>query len=302
MINEPQPIVDYTIVGNKTFSDLSSIIEDLNKEELLGFDVETDKDNLVVFMQVYAPSKNRTYIFGKDVFPVLKDMFSMWGNWHVVGHNIQYDLAACKRTFNSYSTPEADTFLLSCSLQEDLKGLKPLCHQYFGFPLVDWETLFGDYDYTNMTEDKWHYIANDPYYTYLLYSYYKEQGFYSFIEDVHRVDIKAMLQYMEAAFTGLQIDQEKFDGYLSEYSNHVSELQDKLDAYAGWNMKVTSTKDVKKLLFEQMELPIPPITTDKGEVSVSKEALSYVPDTDGIVSLILKIKEARSVISAMKNL
>jgi hypothetical protein len=51
-----------------------------------------------------------------------------------------------------------------------------------------------------------------------------------------------------------------------------------------------------------MELPTPPITTDKGEVSVSKEALTYVPDKDGIITLITQIKESRSILTSMKNL
>ena len=93
-----------------------------------------------------------------------------------------------------------------------------------------------------------------------------------------------------------------FAEYLEQYTNQVNELQEKLNLYAGWEVRTTSTKDLKKLLFEQMELPTPPITTDKGEVSVSKEALTYVPDKDGIITLITQIKESRSVLTAMKNL
>jgi DNA polymerase I-like protein with 3'-5' exonuclease and polymerase domains len=107
---------------------------------------------------------------------------------------------------------------------------------------------------------------------------------------------------MESSTRGIIIDKNKFNEYLDQYTQQVAELQSKLDTYAGWPVRVTATNDIKKLLFEQMQLPTPSITTDKGEISVSKEALSYVPDTDGIVTLISQIKESRSILAAMKNL
>ena len=89
---------------------------------------------------------------------------------------------------------------------------------------------------------------------------------------------------------------------MEQYTKQVDDLQVKLNEYAGWEVRTTATRDLRKLLFEQMELPTPPITTEKGEVSVSKEALSYVEDKDGIVSLILQIKEAKSILASMQNL
>lgn len=291
--------ISFTVVNEENFE---IVLNHLNStQEILGFDVETNKDGTIHFIQIYSPVSEQTFIFQGDDKDISK-LVSSWGRWDVVGHNIQFDLSSCLKQYGSYPHPVADTFLLACSLQEEQKGLKPLCNQYFGYPVVNWEDLFGDYDYTNMNDDKWHYVANDPYYTYSLLEYYKQVGAYRFVKKAHEIDIAAMIQYMEASFLGLLIDQEKFGQYMEQYTKQVDELQESLNLYAGWEVRTTSTKDLKKLLFEQMELPTPPITTDKGEVSVSKEALSYVPDKDGVISLITQIKESRSVLSAMKNL
>lgn len=292
------PNIQYTLVDAENFD---QVVNHLNSvQDILGFDTETNKDGSIHFIQIYSPVSNQTFIFYGDDSNIDKLTFK-WSSWKVVGHNIQFDLANCLRQYGSYPKPVGDTFLLACSLQEEQKGLKPLCNQYFGFPIVNWEELFMDYDYT-MDDDKWHYVANDPYYTYLLLEHYRQVGAYRFVKRVHEIDIKSMIHYMESSVTGLQIDQTKFAEYLEQYTNQVNELQEKLNLYAGWEVRTTSTKDLKKLLFEQMELPTPPITTDKGEVSVSKEALTYVPDKDGIITLITQIKESRSVLTAMKNL
>jgi DNA polymerase I-like protein with 3'-5' exonuclease and polymerase domains len=291
--------VNYTIVDE---SNIDSVISHLKSiQDTLGFDTEVNKDGSVKFIQIYSPTANVTLIFYGDS-PQVSKLTSVWKDFNVVGHNLQFDLACCLSNYGSYPNPVADTFLLACSLQEEQKGLKPLCNQYFGFPIVSWEELFGDYDYSNMDDAKWHYVANDPYYTHLLFEHYRQVGAYRFVKKAHAMDIQAMIHYMEASVLGLLIDQDKFNEYLTQYTNQVDELQERLNLYAGWEVRTTSTKDLKKLLFEQMELPTPPITTDKGEVSVSKEALSYVPDKDGVVSLITQIKESRSVLSAMKNL
>lgn len=291
--------VPYTIVDKDIMSQIVAHLDSVH--DTLGFDVETDKEGRIVFIQIYSPVSEQTFIFRGDD-PDINKLTLKWSRWEVVGHNLQFDLAACLRNYGSYPKPISDTFLLACSLQEDQKGLKPLCNQYFGFPLVSWEGLFGDYDYSNMTDAKWHYIANDPYYTYLLLQHYQQVGAYLFVKDAHNIDLGAMLAYMESSERGIQIDMDKFNYYLDLYTQQVDELQSKLDLYAGWEVRTTSTKDMKKLLFEQMGMPLPPISTEKGEVSVSKEALSFLPDTDGIITLIGQIKESRAILSSMKSL
>ena len=291
--------IPYTVVDEEGFdiavNHLSSISENL------GFDTETNKDGTIKFIQIYSPVADQTFIFnGND--PQINKLTSSWGLWNVIGHNIQFDLSACLKQYGGYPNPVADTYLIACSLQEGQKGLKPLCQQYFGIEYKTWEELFGDFDYSNMTEEKWHYVANDPYYTFALFEYYRQVGAYRFVKKVHEIDVKSMIHYMESSTKGILIDKNKFNEYLEQYTTQVSELQSKLDKYAGWPVRVTATSDIKKLLFDQLQLPIPPITTDKGEISVSKEALSYVPDKDGIVTLISQIKESRSILAAMKNL
>lgn len=292
---------DFDLVEGESFPIAIQHLESVKKEGLFGFDTETNKDGSIRFIQIYSPISNKTFIFNGDD-PQIKGLAGIWETFNVVGHNLQFDLSACLRQYGNYPNPAADTFLIACSLQEEQKGLKALCSQFFGFPVTDWETLFGDYDYSNMDSDKWHYVANDPYYACLLFEHYRQAGAYRFVKKAHEIDIKAMILYMEASVYGLQVDQGRFSQYLEQYTAQVNDLQDRLNAYAGWEVRTGSTKDLKRLLFEQMGLPTPPITTDKGEVSVSKEALSYVPDKDGIITLITQVKESKAILAAMNSI
>lgn len=272
----------------------------VSKDNYFGFDTESDKDGRIKFIQIYSPVARRTFIF-RGLPETLEKLSAVWSAWNVIGHNIQFDLALCKRYVGNYPNPVIDTFLLACELQEEKKGLKTLCHQYFGTEEVSWEQLFGDYDY-NMTPEKWQYVANDPYLTYKLYQHYTINGAYRFVHKAHEIDIKAMIKYMESAQVGIFIDTEAYNKYLEQYETQVNDLQGKLNEYAGWEVRTSSTGDIKKLLFEQMAMTPPPITTEKGGISVSKEALSYLPDTDGVVSLITQVKESRAILTSLKNL
>jgi DNA polymerase I-like protein with 3'-5' exonuclease and polymerase domains len=290
--------IPYIIVDDDNFDQTINHLSSIS--ETLGFDTETNKDGTIHFIQIYSPVADQTFIFRGDD-PKISKLTNNWGMWNVVGHNIQYDLSVCLKQYGSYPNPVADTFLIACSVQESEKGLKTLIKQYFGYTSKSWEELFGDFDYT-MDDAKWHYVANDPYYTYALFEHYRNVGAYRFVKKVHEIDIKAMIHYMESSTRGILIDQGKFNEYLEQYTNQVDGLQTKLNEYAGWEVRTSATRDIKKLLFEQMGLPIPPITTETGEVSVSKEALSYIPDTDGIITLITQIKESKAILASMKNL
>lgn len=285
-----------------TSSTVADVLDHLDHASIFGFDTETKKDGSLKFIQIYSPIADKTFIFDAED-PSIQELVSRWENYSVVGHNLQFDFSVCLKIFGSHPFAYADTFLLSCSLQENEKSLKGLCCQYFGFPMVEWEEVFkGDENYENMDDKKWAYVANDPYYAYMLFSHYKDVGAYYFVKKAHDIDLSAMEYYMRATLRGLHIDHEKFRYYLDLYTQQVKDLQEELDLYAGWEVNTSSTRDIKKLLFDQMGLPLPPIHTDKGEVSVSKEALSYVPDRDGIISLVTQIKESKSIYTAMKNL
>lgn len=271
-------------------------------EGLIGLDIETDTEIVPVFLQIYLPSEHKSYIFDlrNEYTSALKNHMA---SWKAVGHNLWYDLTHLYKVYGVFPTAAFDTFLLSCSLQEEDKSLKGLIKAFFGWETSKWDVVFADNpDYVTMSDKQMNYIANDPYYAFLLLDHYKNGGQLAFVERAHAIDMGAFPRYLVASVDGLEVDRDKFGLLLEEYRANFVGLQAELDAYAGKPVRVSSTKDLKELLFDQMGLTPPPITTPTGAISVSKQALSYVHDKDGIISLITEIKETKSVLSSSETL
>lgn len=275
--------------------------QEILSSTLVGFDTETNSKGEVKFMQIYVPESETSYIFDMESESG-KKFISNISKLHIVGHNLPFDISAIYTQFGVYPIPVYDTFLLACSLQEGEKGLKPLVKDYFGYEIQDWENLFqADPDYLDMNEEKIAYIANDPFFTWKLLDHWKKSGAYAYVKNAHEIDMGCMLHYVISSARGIIVDLDKFDQMLEEYRIQSENLQKKLDDYAGWNVRTSSVKDLRKLLFEQMGLTPPSMMTPSGEISVSKEALSYVEDRDGVISLISEIKESKHIMSALQK-
>lgn len=281
-------------------SDIYDLAEkSILSSSLVGFDTETNSRGEVKFIQIYVPETEVSYIFDMESGSG-KKFISNISKLHIVGHNLPFDISAIYTQFGVYPIPVYDTFLLACSLQEGEKGLKPLVKDYFGFEIQDWESLFqSDPDYLEMSSEKIAYIANDPYFTWKLLDHWKKTGAYDFVKNAHEIDMGCMLHYVLASARGIIVDLDKFDKMIEEYRAQSESLQKKLDTYAGWNVRTSSVRDLRELLFNQMGLNPPPMTTPSGEISVSKEALSYVEDRDGIISLISEIKESKHILASL---
>lgn len=184
-----------------------------------------------------------------------------------------------------------------------MKGLKLLINNIFGYPAHDWESLFlDDASYENMNKEKWQYCANNPYYAYLLYYYWMDTGRFNYIEKAHRIDIACLPHYARASARGILVDLNKYYEMCEIYKQKINQLQSQLNEKAGWEVRTSSVKDIKKLLFEQFNFdpPSDQYRTSSGEISTSKQALETVDDRGtGLLDLIRKIKASRSIYSSI---
>lgn len=291
--------IDYIVVS---IEDHFSVCTLIDSSPLVGLDIETDPEGRIVFIQVYVPESGTTYIWdvreewtsclGKD-----------WSRWHVVCHYGWFDFKKILDHFGTTPVLSGDTFYLACSLQEEEKSLKSLINTYFGKDFPEWEVVFdGNDNYEVMGEEHWRYIANDPYFCYSLYKHYESTRKLWFVEEGHRIDLDAFPRYLQAGVRGIGVNLDDFGTLKKEQESIADSFQARLDEYAGWDVNVNSPKKMRELLYEQMELPAPPVTTGKGLPSTSKEALAYLEDKDGILTVISELKQARRFLSTASKL
>lgn len=274
----------------------------LENDVIIGFDTETDESGNLHFLQAYSPSQRISYIFNVKTLN-RKELTSSMRKWNVVGHNLSFDIGKFFEEDGVYPTPIADTFILACELQENSKGLKSLIKEYFTYDTHDWETIFSeDPNYTDMNDIKWHYVADDPYYTFLLLQKWFECGQLYHVSEAHEIDINVLLPYVLSSVKGMHINLPDFLKLLDTEQQEINILQNELDAFAGWHVNTNATMHLRKLLFGQMGLVPSHITTARGDISVSKESLSFVDDTTGVVEKIFKIKEQKHIVSVLTKL
>ena len=100
--------IPYTIVNNDTIEQVVDHL--LSIKEPVGFDVETNKDGSIHFIQIYSNVSETSLIFPVDDLDIDK-LTSKWSSIEIVGHNLSYDLSACFKQFGNHPIPIADTFL-----------------------------------------------------------------------------------------------------------------------------------------------------------------------------------------------
>ena len=66
-------------------------------------------------------------------------------------------------------------------------------------------------------------------------------------------------------------------------------------------MRINSTADLSKLIYEQFKVPYPSIMTGKGKPSTNTEALDQIEHHDGIVTLVKRAKELKAVYDGSKR-
>lgn len=97
-----------------------------------------------------------------------------------------------------------------------------------------------------------------------------------------------ILAQMEAAGVGLDV--EFLTSFGHELTNRIAVLQDEIHQLAGWVFNVNSTLQLRKVLFEDLGLPVIK-KTPKGAPSTDAQVLEKLADRHEIVSKLLEFRE-----------
>lgn len=120
------------------------------------------------------------------------------------------------------------------------------------------------------------------------------------LEKVYRLELELIPVLAQMRVWGIKIDSERLNRELVILEIKSAGLKTELFDQAGGEFRIGARADVKRILFEQMKLT-PTLRTDKGDISVSAEALSLMPDNK-FVSLLLEARHCASVLSSRKDL
>jgi len=282
--------------------------------EVVGFDIETTitrKMDKLAMMQVYQSSDDTSYIIpirtvgrteskedylkNREILPTL----------NVVGHYLQFDLAEILYRYGVIPNPVGDTFLISCMMQWENKGLDDLTRSFlvgekFHYikEVIDVGTLEWDLDDRKQLE----YVASDPSRAKRIHDMIESKGIIRKLGKAYEIDIKALPMFARARANGIDPDMNRYKKLLNETKENLDRKVEEFQKSAGRPAKINSPKDMQRLLFEELGLPETPVRTPTGNPSTNAEALNYLKGTHPCVDLLTEAKRLQSVYSGSKKL
>jgi DNA polymerase-1 len=215
----------------------------------------------------------------------------------VIGHNIKYDLEVLEYHGLKIDNQLFDTMIASFLIDPTAGGVKldKCMEREFDYQMKAIVDLIGKgkkqktFDSVEVNEACF-YAAEDAWATFKLSKLYKDKleqaGLSELYNEIEEPLIYAT-KYME--MNGAYID-EKFLMKLSESNNtRLNELVKEIYDIAGYEFNINSTKQLGKLLFEEME--IPPVKKTKTGYSTDASVLEALAQEHDIAKLIVEYRQ-----------
>lgn len=214
----------------------------------------------------------------------------------MIGHNLKFDLKFLIHHFGWHIQGKLnDSMLMHHLLDENTAhGLKPLAARFtdLGNYSKGLEDAFQEVKRSRIPPEEKHYgkiptgtlkryALADADATYRLYEVFKErlkevgkaQQLFKFYDKIITLVMKTLM-HME--LTGVRVDTVQMAELQEKFSARLVELQDQINSYAEEDINVRSTKQLRHLLYEQLNLPIirdPRLRTPKGGPSTDEATL-----------------------------
>ena len=269
--------------------------------ELVGFSVSTQAEErpYVPLAHDYpdAPQQCNREVVLQQLAGILND-----ANKTCVGHNLKYDLHVLRHQEIPVANRLWDTMLASYIINPSARGhkLDNLVQSAFGHTMVAFEDVAGTgakqvtFDQVDLNVAG-HYAAEDADMTLRLYHH-----LCPLIEAkpnhrlFHEVDLPLMQVLLNMEHEGVNIDAGMLVQQSNELANKLDHLQKEIYESAEEEFNVASTKQLRAVLFDKLQLPIIK-KTPKGQPSTSEEVLQELALTYVLPKKILEFRSSQKL-------
>lgn len=304
-----------------TTKDLSDCIKEMKKAELICFDTETTSLNYMQAQLVgvsFAAAKGHGYYipFGhdyegapkqleknavlKEITPILEDE-----NIHKVGQNLKYDIEVLANAGIKVKGISYDTMLESYVLDStgNTRDMDSLALKYLGWQTISYEDVAGkgakQITFNKVPLDKASvYAAEDADVTLQLHQelwpkLQKEKALKHVFEEIE-MPLVPVLANIE--LNGVLIDPDKLKKQGKQLQKRLDELQEQAFALAGEEFNMNSPKQLREILFEQLELPVQ-TKTPTGQPSTADPVLQELAIDYELPRIIIEYRSLSKLIS-----
>jgi DNA polymerase-1 len=270
--------------------------------ELVGFSICSD-ENHAYYVPLTHKSDQRQIDF-KTALNLLKGIIE---NEQItkIGHHIKYDMHVLERYGLRFQGTLFDTMIESFLLDPSLNrhDLNSVSLKYLGINPVTYEEVAGKgakqicFDEVEV-ERATQYAAEDAHVTYLLHKILSKK--ISQDKNLEKIYFKIdeplikILQRIES--TGVLLDEKKLKQQSQELKKKIKKIEDEVFAEVGEEFNLSSPKQLQRILFEVLELPILG-KTPGGQPSTSESVLQDLAVSYELPKKILEHRTVSKLIS-----
>lgn len=181
-----------------------------------------------------------------------------------IGHNLKFDLAMLKNSGIDVAGPFFDT-MVAAYLLDPTSGkysLKHLAKQLLGREMIELMELIGPKaqckNFAEVPiEVATDYAASDAEATFGLYEIFKLALKAQKMDKLfHEIEMPLIEVLVEMEHNGIAIDQNKLAVMSQELDRSLKELEKQITILAGEEFNINSPKQLAKILFEKLQLPV----------------------------------------------
>ena len=251
----------------QTAGELEALIKTLAKAEVVAFDLETT--GLDVFTAEIVGISFATETEAAFYFPIsskvpeqLKSMFS--SNKLKIGHNIKYDIEVLNNNGIEVKGPLFDT-MVAAYLLDPVSGklaLKSLARQFLGRDMIKLAELIGqDAEYKNFADVPIaiarDYACSDAEATFGLYEIFRLALKGQKLDKLfYEIEMPLIPVLIEMETNGVSINKKLLANMSKDIEKELKELETHIFAISGEGFNINSPKQLAKILFEKLKLPI----------------------------------------------
>jgi len=272
-------------------ADLKVLIAELNKADAFAFDLETTSldtfEAEIVGLSFSTQTKSAYYVpvghqsgkmLDKDkVLAALKPLFA--SDKLKIGHNIKYDIEVLKTAGQEVAGPLFDT-MVAAYLIDPTAGkyaLKKLGKQFLGREMIELNELIGKgSEHENFSQVPidvaTDYAASDADVTFGLYDIFKLALKGQKLDQLfHDVEMPLTQVLVEMERTGIGLDIKLLNKLSKQIDKTLKDVEEDVYAISGETFNINSPKQLSKILFEKLKLPV--IKKTKTGASTNVEVL-----------------------------
>lgn len=260
--------------------DLNILIKQLSSQKVICIDTETTSPNPVeaVLLGIaisyeekkgyYIPLSYESSLFKSvclETNDVLKALKPILKNKEIgkVGQNIKYDLIVLRNYGVEVENVIFDTMLASYLLQPSIRrhNMDDMAEDYLGYKTITYSDLVGTgrkkqelfmIDPDRVTE----YAGEDADITLRLYNVLKPKLKTHSLENVYyNIELPLVDVLMDMEREGVKIDPDYFKSISGKFEKKIEKLEKSIKIHANKEFNIASTKELQKVLFDDLKLP-----------------------------------------------